>query len=43
MTSHPPVVMQPTPEAKSAIDDFIKTGTWPKPGTMPVCVRLGGR
>jgi len=31
----------PSPEAKKAIEEFMKTGAWPKPGTLPVCVRLG--
>jgi len=36
-----PVVSQPTPDAKEAIKAFIADGTWPKPGTMPVCIRMG--
>jgi hypothetical protein len=35
--------MQPTAEAKKAIEGFVRFGTWPKPGTLPVCIRLGGR
>ena len=36
-----PVVAQPTPEAQEAIREFVAGGTWPKPGTMPICIRLG--
>lgn len=36
-----PVVRQPTPEAREAIAEFVKTGAWPKSGSLPVCVRLG--
>jgi len=36
-----PVVSQPTPQALAAIKRFVTDGTWPKPGTMPVCIRLG--
>ena len=38
---HPQVVSQPTPKAQAAIAQFVAKGTWPKPGTMPVCIRLG--
>jgi hypothetical protein len=31
-----PVQSYPTPEASKAIDEFIRTDKWPKPGTMPV-------
>lgn len=37
------IVRQPSPEARKAIAEFVKTGAWPKPGTLPVCIRLGGR
>lgn len=27
-------------EAKKAIAEFVATGKWPKPGTLPVCIRF---
>jgi hypothetical protein len=36
-----PVVSQPTEAARAAIHHFIADGSWPQPGTMPVCIRLG--
>ena len=35
------LVQQPTKEASAAIAEFVKTGAWPKPGTIPACIRLG--
>lgn len=35
-----PVVSQPTPEALAAIKAYFETGEWPKPGVLPVCIRL---
>lgn len=36
-----PLATQPTAKAGEAIAEFIKTGAWPKPGTLPTCIRLG--
>jgi hypothetical protein len=37
------LIVHPSVETKKAIKEFVEEGKWPKPGTLPVCIRLGGR
>lgn len=35
------LIKHPSPATIKAISEFVKDGKWPKPGTLPVRIRLG--